>query len=93
MDGRARENVLERAATLCVGGVIDAGDLRLRPKVAAGAVAVTNSVALGEALEDIARDAIIRALEQRRYNKTQAAQRLGMTFRSRRDRSKKLGLE
>ena len=94
---RELENVLERAATLCAGGVIDASDLQLRQKVTASDVAIQNSVApgerLGDALEDIERDAIVRALEQTRYNKTKAAQLLGMTFRSLRYRIKKLGIE
>jgi two-component system response regulator PilR (NtrC family) len=94
---RELENVLERAATLCSGGIIDAGDLQLRPKVANTEVPIPNTVApgekLGDALEDIERDAIVRALEQTRYNKTKAAQLLGMTFRSLRYRIKKLGIE
>jgi len=94
---RELENVLERAATLCAGGVIDASDLQLRPKVSNTEVPIPNSVAagekLGDALEDIERDAIVRALEQTRYNKTKAAQLLGMTFRSLRYRIKKLGIE
>jgi two-component system response regulator PilR (NtrC family) len=94
---RELENILERAATLCSGGVIEAGDLQLRPKASAADVPITGAVApgekLGEALEDIERDAIVRALEQTRYNKTKAAQLLGMTFRSLRYRIKKLGIE
>jgi two-component system, NtrC family, response regulator PilR len=94
---RELENVLERAATLCVGGVIDAGDLQLRPKVVTNDLAVQSAVPsgenLGDALEDIERDAIVRALEQTRYNKTKAAALLGMTFRSLRYRIKKLGIE
>ena len=96
---RELENALERAATLCAGGVIDASDLQLRPKTAATAdmTMPTSAVApgerLGDALEDIERDAIVRALEQTRYNKTKAAQLLGMTFRSLRYRIKKLGIE
>ncbi|PZN30228.1 MAG: sigma-54-dependent Fis family transcriptional regulator [Proteobacteria bacterium] len=94
---RELENVLERAATLCTGGVIDVGDLQLRPKVAATELPIPGSVApgerLGDALEDIERDAIVRALEQTRYNKTKAAQLLGMSFRSLRYRIKKLGIE
>jgi two-component system, NtrC family, response regulator PilR len=94
---RELENVLERAATLCSNGVIDAADLQLRPKVAATDVPISTSVQpgerLGDALEDIERDAIVRALEQTRYNKTKAAQLLGMTFRSLRYRIKKLGIE
>jgi two-component system, NtrC family, response regulator PilR len=48
---------------------------------------------LGEQLEDIERAAIIKALEQTRYNKTAAAKLLGMTFRALRYRIKKLGIE
>jgi two-component system response regulator PilR (NtrC family) len=94
---RELENVLERAATLCADATIDAADLQLRPKAPVAEVAVASSVApgekLGDALEDIERDAIVRALEQTRYNKTKAAQLLGMTFRSLRYRIKKLGIE
>ena len=49
--------------------------------------------ALGDALEDMERAAIRKALEQTRYNKTAAARLLGMSFRSLRYRIKKLGLE
>jgi two-component system response regulator PilR (NtrC family) len=49
--------------------------------------------ALGDQLENMERDAIIRALEQTRYNKTAAAKLLGMTFRALRYRIKKLGIE
>ena len=93
---RELENLLERAATLCTNGSIEATDLQLRPKVMT-AEPVTSSVGsgepLGEALLDIERDAILRALEQTRYNKTKAAQLLGMSFRSLRYRIKKLGIE
>jgi two-component system response regulator PilR (NtrC family) len=49
--------------------------------------------ALGEQLEHIERAAIVKALEQTRYNKTAAAKLLGMTFRALRYRIKKLGIE
>jgi two-component system response regulator PilR (NtrC family) len=95
---RELENVLERAATLCTDNIIDVRDLQLRPKVANAHEAMLTSTVtpgenLGEALEDIERDAIVRALEQTRYNKTRAAQLLGMSFRSLRYRIKKLGIE
>jgi two-component system response regulator PilR (NtrC family) len=94
---RELENVLERAATLCADGVIEVADLQLRPKVATSEPQVNGTVTsgepLGEALQDIERDAILRALEQTRYNKTKAAQLLGMSFRSLRYRIKKLGIE
>ncbi len=44
-------------------------------------------------LEHIERDAILKALEQTRYNKTAAAKLLGMTFRALRYKVKKLGIE
>lgn len=98
---RELENILERAATLCGGSTINASDLQLRPQTLNLAVntshaevpTVNAAAPLGEALEDIERDAILRALEQTRYNKTKAAQLLGMSFRSLRYRIKKLGLE
>jgi two-component system, NtrC family, response regulator PilR len=94
---RELENVLERAATLSVGGLIDVSDLQLRPKVVNAEAPAQSTVSpgesLGEALEDIERDAIVRALEQTRYNKTKAAHLLGMSFRSLRYRIKKLGIE
>jgi len=49
--------------------------------------------ALGDQLEDVERAAIVKALEQARYNKTAAAKALGMTFRALRYRIKKLGIE
>jgi len=48
---------------------------------------------LGDHLDDIERDAILKALEQTRYNKTAAAKVLGMSFRALRYRIKKLGIE
>ena len=48
---------------------------------------------LGDQLEDVERAAIVKALEQARYNKTAAAKALGMTFRALRYRIKKLGIE
>jgi two-component system response regulator PilR (NtrC family) len=95
---RELENILERALTLCTGPRIEAADLQLRPAGAAAAAqpaAATASGAegLGEQLEHVEREAILRALEQTRYNKTAAAKLLGMTFRALRYRVKKLGIE
>jgi two-component system response regulator PilR (NtrC family) len=55
--------------------------------------ATDSSSPLGDQLENIERDAIVRALEQTRYNKTAAAKLLGMSFRALRYRVKKLGIE
>ena len=93
---RELENILERAVTLCSGNRIEPGDIQLRagtgPEV--GSLDDTASIeGLGGQLEHIEREAIVRALEQTRYNKTKAAELLGMTFRQLRYRVKKLGIE
>jgi two-component system, NtrC family, response regulator PilR len=92
---RELENILERAITLSTGGEVRASDIQLRP-TAAGALASANAPsggALGDHLEVIEREAILKALEQTRYNKTAAAKVLGMSFRALRYRIKKLGIE
>ncbi len=82
---RELENILERALTLCTGGRIAVGDLQLRPAGAAACAGqplrqwqspAARSAApsdLSDQLEHIERDAIVKALEQTRYNKTAAA--------------------
>jgi two-component system response regulator PilR (NtrC family) len=98
---RELENVLERAVTLSTAGIIAPEHIRLRAstrppgrEAAAGdAPTIEASTALGSQLESIERDAIIKALEKTRYNKTAAAKLLGMSFRALRYRIKKLGIE
>ncbi len=92
---RELENILERAITLSISGEVRARDIQLRPTLG-GTVAAVNSFnagALGDHLEDVERKAIIKALEQTRFNKTAAAKVLGMSFRALRYRIKKLGIE
>jgi two-component system, NtrC family, response regulator PilR len=97
---RELENVLERALTLSTGGVINPEHIQLRsgarpaePTPVAASAATVGGTALGSQLESIERDAIIKALETTRYNKTAAAKLLGMSFRALRYRIKKLGIE
>jgi two-component system, NtrC family, response regulator PilR len=92
---RELENILERAITLSTGGEVSASDVQLRPTRGDAPAAPNTQGAggLGNHLEDIERDAIRRALEQTRYNKTAAAKVLGMSFRALRYRIKKLGIE
>jgi len=92
---RELENILERAITLSTGGEVSASDVQLRPPRgdAPAAANAQGHGALGNHLEDIERDAIRKALEQTRYNKTAAAKVLGMSFRALRYRIKKLGIE
>jgi len=101
---RELENVLERAVTLSTGGPITPEHIRLRTPTRAPPTELpgsargssppfTEDAALGSQLESIERDAIIKALERTRYNKTAAAKLLGMSFRALRYRIKKLGIE
>ncbi len=92
---RELENILERAITLSTSGEVRSSDIQLRPTPGAGAASTgqTNNHALGDHLEDIEREAIVKALEQTHYNKTAAAKVLGMSFRALRYRIKKLGID
>ncbi len=100
---RELENILERAITLSVEGLITSEHIRLRssprpanPEVVPGTLGESTMEeprALGSQLEGIERDAIVKALEKTRYNKTAAAKLLGMSFRALRYRIKKLGIE
>ena len=93
---RELENMLERAYTLCEDDQIQARDLRLSEAtgaVEAGEANLAQIDNLEDYLEDIERKLIMQALEETRWNRTAAAQRLGLTFRSMRYRLKKLGID
>jgi two-component system response regulator PilR (NtrC family) len=90
---RELENILERAMALSGGNAISATDLQLRDVSVSAGSTEAGSGPLGEQLEEIEREAIIKALEQTRYNKTAAAKLLGVSFRALRYRIKKLGIE
>ena len=64
-----------------------------RAQVSAGVQTVAKSVAQASQENQSIVDAIMKALEQTRYNKTAAAKLLGLTFRALRYRIKKLGIE
>ena len=92
---RELENILERAVTLCEGQELSAEDLDL-PTSGDEVAPLSESkdnVSLESRLDNVEKDAILKALEQTRYNKTAAAKVLGITFRALRYRLKKLGLE
>ncbi|MFO7530525.1 MAG: sigma-54 dependent transcriptional regulator [Marinobacter sp.] len=99
---RELENILERAFTLCDEDRISADDLHLgngvQPAGSANPGTDEPNVPEGEIdlegfLETIERQAIEKALEATRWNKTAAAKRLGISFRALRYRLKKLGME
>ncbi len=106
---RELENILERAVTLCDDDIITPEHLQLEhtgdivvespelEEVSKAKVELASEFQLGESLEeyltDIEKQAILKALEETRWNRTAAAKKLGMSFRSLRYRLKKLGLD
>ena len=94
---RELENILERAVTLCSDNRVEPEDIQLKQGAATVESPPVSAELAGDGLEgqleSIEREAIVKALEQTRYNKTKAAALLGMTFRQLRYRVKKLGIE
>ncbi|HSJ98220.1 MAG TPA: sigma-54 dependent transcriptional regulator [Myxococcota bacterium] len=96
---RELENILERAMALCTDNQITLPDLYLtqgapRDKAPAldGALG-TRGLPLHDFLDQVEREAITKALEATRFNKTAAAKLLGITFRSLRYRLDRLGID
>src|SRR3954470_2946782 len=90
---RELENVLERAMALCTGDQIEPDDLQLTPSAQGEAATVDRScLPLQEHLDSVEKEAILKALEQTRYNRTAAAKVLGITFRALRYRMERLGI-
>ncbi|EPA95608.1 sigma-54 dependent transcriptional regulator [Pseudomonas sp. G5(2012)] len=93
---RELENMLERAHTLCENNRIEASDLRLAEgncSAEGGVPDLTQIDNLEAYLENVERQLLLQALEETRWNRTAAAQRLNLSFRSMRYRLKKLGLD
>jgi len=105
---RELENILERACTLCENSRIELEDLKLNPGDSAGATSTSPKASrlsqaqrsedlipigsLDDHLEEIEKEILIETLEQARWNRTEAAKKLGISFRSIRYRLEKLGL-
>lgn len=97
---RELENILERAATLCENNRIEVTDLKLNGD--SGNPDPSNSRverqpeqidSLDDHLEEIEKEILLDTLERSRWNKTAAAKKLGISFRSIRYRLQKLGLD
>jgi two-component system response regulator PilR (NtrC family) len=101
---RELENILERAVALSDGGAIGADDLMI-PRATAAASHFAPDMeeddepeggeegGLDSYISNIEREAILKALNETRYNKTAAAKKLGITFRALRYKLKKLGID
>jgi len=99
---RELENLLARAITLNDSDVIDAEDIqtdgRKNQAAQANSVVVDNlesvcEVGLESYLETVERQILEKALEASDYNKTAAAKKLGISFRTLRYRLKKLNMD
>jgi two-component system response regulator PilR (NtrC family) len=103
--GNVRElmNILQRAVTMCEGNVIQPADLLLervevhdsarQAEAAAVAAAKDEDESLDAYMEGIEKKMLEDALVKARYNKTRAAELLGISFRSFRYKLKKFGID
>ncbi len=98
---RELENILERAYTLCDNSTIEVGDLLLSAsqKISQKDNQPVNYynnclkfASIDEFLAEVEKEILSDALEHVRWNKTLAAKKLGISFRSFRYRLSKLGL-
>lgn len=100
--GNVREliNILQRAVTMAEGSVIYPDDLMLEhvPGPAEVVMPAAENVEPGDGsldtvIEDIEKQMLEDALKKARYNKTKAAEILGISFRSFRYKLKKYGID
>jgi two-component system response regulator PilR (NtrC family) len=93
---RELENILERAWALCDGQLIRPADLQLRQPELDGETRPSGVLGeiypLQDYLDRVEKAAILEALEKTRFNRTQAAKLLGVTFRSLRYRMERLSI-
>jgi len=92
---RELENVLERALALSDGHAITPEDLMLTTceRDLTCPVDLGDKYPLQDYLDRVEKAVILEALEKTRFNRTQAARILGVTFRSMRYRLERLGIQ
>ena len=104
---RELENVIERALTMCSGGIIKEQDLLLVPVeqshpdneslgiplASTGGNSLSGKYPLPDYLDRIEKQALLEALQQTAFNRTAAAKLLGLTFRTMRYRMERLGIK
>lgn len=98
LSGNVRElfNILQRAVTLCEGEKITADDLQLDHSALENSGQIDADPGdrnLDDYMESIERRILENALKEAKYNKTEAARRLGITFRSFRYKLDKYGID
>ena len=97
--GNVRElvNILQRAVTMCEGAEIEPDDLMLEQVAVhdqgGDAPGIDEDQSLDTYIEDIEKKMLEDALKKARYNKTRAAELLGISFRSFRYKLKKFGID
>ncbi|HKL49578.1 MAG TPA: sigma-54 dependent transcriptional regulator [Wenzhouxiangellaceae bacterium] len=96
--GNVRElfNILQRAVTLCEGEQITAVDLQLDQTALESRDEIATDPGdknLDDYMESIERRILENALKEAKYNKTEAARKLGITFRSFRYKLDKYGID
>ncbi|MBF0469890.1 MAG: sigma-54-dependent Fis family transcriptional regulator [Gammaproteobacteria bacterium] len=93
---RELENILERALTLCEQGEITCDDIQIGSGVEPHTTEEKSDpeeIGLDDYLAEIEREVLVSTLEKSRFNKTAAAKRLGISFRSIRYRLQRLGID
>ncbi|NND45838.1 MAG: sigma-54-dependent Fis family transcriptional regulator [Xanthomonadales bacterium] len=97
--GNVREliNILQRAVTMCESNRIEPEDLMLEQvsvlDTQSGQAGLDSEQSLDTYMEDIEKQMLEDALKKARYNKTRAADMLGISFRSLRYKLKKFGID
>ncbi len=96
--GNVRElvNILQRAVTMCDGKLIRPEDLQLSNEPLPDEDSIARRPEernLDDYMEDVEKRILENALRDARYNKTEAARQLGITFRSLRYKLKKYGID
>jgi two-component system response regulator PilR (NtrC family) len=90
---RELENILERATALCRDNRVELEDLQLADDPALSDGETLSGETLDDHLNRVERQSILDALAKTGFNRTAAARRLGVTFRSLRYRIERLGIE
>ncbi|WP_376692205.1 sigma-54-dependent transcriptional regulator [Wenzhouxiangella sp. EGI_FJ10409] len=98
LSGNVRElvNILQRAVTLCEGDEITADDLNIEQSMLDDDnvdVSPPEDRSLDDYMEDIEKRILEKALVEAKYNKTEAARQLGISFRSLRYKLKKFDID